>query len=75
MRFLALSILLLAVAGCADGPQALGITGPEGGKNAPVAAPVPPLDPFDNPDTMQSGGRYGPSYTPTSGGGHFWGYD
>ncbi len=75
MRFVALIVLLLPLAACAGGPQAFGITGPEGSKPAPVAEPEPSHDPFDNPDTMHSGTRYGPSYGPTPGGGQFWGYD
>ncbi len=75
MRFVALIVLLLPLAACAGGPEALGITGPDGGKPAAVAAPGAPSDPFDNPDTLQSGGRYGPGYAPTTNGGHFWGYD
>jgi hypothetical protein len=75
MRLAALIVLLMPLAACAGGPQALGITGPEGATPAPAAAPAPPTDPFDNPDTLQSGGRYGPSYAPTTNGGRFWGYD
>jgi hypothetical protein len=74
MRFVALIVLLLPLAACAGGPQALGITGPDGGKAGPVAAPAQP-DPFDNPETLQSGGRYEPSYAPSTGGGNFWGYN
>jgi hypothetical protein len=76
MRVLILALLMLPLAACAGGPQALGITGPDGGRGAaPVAAPEPSTNPFENPDTMQSGERYGPSSAPTTGGGHFWGYD
>jgi hypothetical protein len=75
MRFIPLFALLLPLAACAGGPQALGITGPQGAKPAEAVVPAPPTDPFDNPDTLQSGGRYGPGYTPTTNGGHFWGYD
>lgn len=75
MRQIAIILTLLLLAACASGPQALGITGPDGAAQAPAAAPAPPADPFDNPDTMQSGTRYGPSYTPSTTGGHFWGYD
>jgi len=75
MRYFALIVLFLPLAACAGGPQALGITGPNGGKAAPAAAPPPAGDPFDNPESLQSGTRYGPSYAPSSGGGHFWGYN
>jgi len=67
--------MLLPLAACAGGPQALGITGPQGGAPAAVVAPAPPADPFDNPEALQSGTRFGPSYTPSTSGGHFWGYD
>ncbi len=74
MRFLVLLVLLLPLAACAGGPQALGITGPNGGEPARAVLPTPP-NPLDNPETLQSGGRYGPSYAPSTGGGNFWGYD
>jgi hypothetical protein len=75
MRRIAFIALLLPLAACASGPQALGITGPDGGKPLPAAAPEPPANPLDNPDTLQSGTRYGPSYGPSTTGGRFWGYD
>jgi hypothetical protein len=75
MRIIALATLLVLLAGCAGGPQAFGITGPDGGKSGPAAAAPPPSDPFDNPDTLDSGARYGPTYEPTTNGGHFWGYN
>ena len=75
MRILAFAVSLVVLAGCSGGPQALGITGPEGGASPPAAAAPPPSDPFDNPETLQSGGRYAPSYTPSTNGGHFWGYN
>jgi hypothetical protein len=75
MRCTILFALLLPLAACATGPSALGITGPQGGPPASAAEPPPSSDPFDNPDTLQSGSRYGPSYGPSSGGGHFWGYN
>jgi hypothetical protein len=74
MRLATLVLLLLPLAACAEGPQALGITGPQGGKSAPAAQPAE-LDPFDNPATLDSGTRYGPTYAPSTGGGHFWGYN
>ncbi len=74
MRFVILVVLLLPLAACAGGPQALGITGPNGGKPA-AAAPQPQSDPFDNPNTLESGGRYGPNAAPTTDGGRFWGYN
>ena len=72
MRFILLAVPLL-LAGCAAGPQALGITGPGAQPAAPATEAAP--DPFDNPNAMQSGGRYGPSYAPTTGSGRYWGYD
>jgi len=72
-RFLPLAVLLsLAVAACAESPGSLGITGP--GNNS-AAGTSPNTDPVDNPNALQSGGRYGPSYGPTTGAGHFWGYN
>jgi hypothetical protein len=74
-RLLVLALVpLLPLAACAGGPQGLGITGPQGHPTA-VEAPPPAADPLDAPDLLQSGSRYGPSTTPTTGGGHFWGYD
>jgi hypothetical protein len=74
MRLVPLVLLLLPLAACAGGPQALGITGPQGSTAAP-ATPSPPLDPLDNPATLDSGTRYGPTYAPSTGGGNFWGYN
>lgn len=75
MRIVILVAILSLLAACAGGPQALGITGPDGGKPTAAARPVQPTDPLDNPATLESGTRYGPSYTPSSGGGNFWGYN
>jgi hypothetical protein len=76
MRIVVLAALVSMLAACAGGPQALGITGPDGGKPAAAAVPAPPpVDPLDNPDTLQSGTRYAPSYAPSTGGGNFWGYN
>lgn len=74
MRIILLVCLFLA--SCAAGPQTLGITGP----GTQAAAPAPsdtqaPADPMDDPALLQSGTRYGPNYTPTTGGGRFWGYN
>ena len=74
MPRVALLLMLLLLAACAAGPQALGITGPQGSISAPATAPATG-DPLDNPDILQSGGRYGPNYAPTTGGGRFWGYN
>jgi hypothetical protein len=66
----------LLLAGCAASPQSLGITGPGTSATAPApAAAEAPADPLDNPAALQSGGRYGPGYAPTTGGGRYWGYD
>jgi len=75
MRRVAVILMLLPLAACAGGPRAIGITGPDGATPEPAAAPAPANDPFENPDTLQSGTRYGPSYGPSTSGGHFWGYD
>jgi hypothetical protein len=70
-----LLMVLLALAGCAGGPQALGITGPGGSSLGTTAAPPPGQDPMDNPNTFQSGTRYSPSSGPTTGSGRYWGYN
>ena len=78
MRFIRLALMLLPLAGCAASPQALGITGPQGSADqtaTPPTAGTPPVDPLDNPDILQSGTRYGPSYTPSRGSSGFWGYN
>lgn len=81
MRKLRLALILLPLAGCGADPQALGITGPQGTTNHPSGAAAqtsvdtPSNDPLDNPDILQSGGRYGPSYTPSTGSSGFWGYN
>ncbi|HTW69508.1 MAG TPA: hypothetical protein VME47_06450 [Acetobacteraceae bacterium] len=79
MRFFRLALMLLPLAGCAATPQSLGITGPQGTTNkaarAPAAEPSPASDPLDNPDLLQSGTRYGPSYAPSSGSSGYWGYN
>jgi hypothetical protein len=70
-RVIAILLLVLPLAGCAAGPQALGITGPQGSTlgNTPPSS----QDIFDNPNGMQSGDRYGPSAAPTTGSGRYWG--
>ena len=78
MRAIAIAVLLLPLAACSGGPQALGITGPHGASAATPAsagATRAPVDPLDNPNLLQSGGRYGPDYAPTTGSGRFWGYN
>ncbi|HEY3845650.1 MAG TPA: hypothetical protein VGL95_00890 [Acetobacteraceae bacterium] len=75
MRIVALAILFPLLAACSGGPQALGITGPQGSVPTPVAEPAPPVDPLENPATLSSGTRYGPTYAPSTGGGNFWGYN
>ena len=66
---------MLLLAGCAGGPGALGITGPQGSTLLAQPPAQPAEDPLENPNTLQSGVRYGPGPGPTTGGGHFWGYD
>ena len=68
-------LLLLLLAGCAGGPQALGITGPQGSSLGTTPGPSPGEDPLDSPDAFQSGTRYSPSARPTTGSGHYWGYN
>lgn len=66
---------LLPLAGCAGGPQALGITGPRGSSLGTTPGPLPGEDPLDNPNAFQSGTRYSPSTGPTTGSGNYWGYN
>ena len=68
-------LLLLLLAGCAGGPQALGITGPQGSSLGTTPGPSPGEDPLDSPNAFQSGTRYSPSTSPTTGSGHYWGYN
>jgi hypothetical protein len=70
-----LLLLLLPLAGCAGGPQALGITGPRDSSLGTTAAPPPGQDPLDSPNAFQSGTRYSPSTGPTTGSGRYWGYN
>ncbi len=70
-----LLLLLLPLAGCAGGPQALGITGPRGSSLGTTAPPPAGQDPLDSPNSFQSGTRYSPSSGPTTGSGRFWGYN
>ncbi|HEY1934150.1 MAG TPA: hypothetical protein VGG99_19245 [Acetobacteraceae bacterium] len=72
LRIIAMLALVL-LAGCAEGPQALGITGPEGSTLG--STPPSEQDLFDNPNVLQSGERYGPSSAPTTGKGRYWGDD
>ena len=74
MRMILLALPLL-LACCTAGPQALGITGPGTEGAAPPPVEAAPVDPLDNPNALQSGGRYGPSYVPTTGSGDYWGYN
>jgi hypothetical protein len=70
-----LLLLLLPFAGCAGGPEALGITGPQGSSLGTTAPPPAGQDPLESPNTFQSGTRYSPSSGPTTGSGRFWGYN
>ena len=78
MRVVLLIMTLLPLAACAGGPQALGITGPQGvGATSlpPQTGATEQTDPLDNPDLQQPGTRYGPSIAPSTGSGNFWGYN
>jgi hypothetical protein len=70
-----LLLVLFALAGCAGGPQALGITGPRDSSLGTTPPPPPGQDPLDSPNTFQSGTRYSPSTGPTTGSGRYWGYN
>lgn len=72
---MALLLILLPLAGCAGGPQTLGITGPRGTDPAALPGPPPGEDPLDNPNAFQSGTRYSPSSGPSTGAGNYWGYN
>jgi hypothetical protein len=74
-RLTLLLLLVLPLAGCAGGPQALGITGPRGSSLGTTAGPQPGEDPLDSPNAYQAGTRYSPSSGPTTGSGHYWGYN
>lgn len=73
LRAVVLVVLLLPLAACAEGPQAFGITGPQGSTLG--TTPPPNGDPLDNPDALLSGARYGPGSAPSTGGGRYWGAD
>ena len=70
-----LLMLLLPLAGCAGGPQALGITGPHGSTLGRIPGPAAGQDPLDNPNALDSGTRYAPGIKPTTGSGRYWGYN
>jgi len=74
-RAMLLLLLPLLLAGCAGGPRALGITGPQGSNLGTTPGPAPGEDPLDSPNAFQSGTRYSPSSGPTTGSGHYWGYN
>jgi hypothetical protein len=74
-RIALLLLLVLPFAGCASGPEALGVTGPRGSSLGTTPGPLPGQDPFDSPNAFQSGTRYSPSPGPTTGSGHYWGYN
>jgi len=64
MRFLMLP-LLLCLAACGSGPQALGITGPGAQREQPKPAE----------DAVPGGDLRMQQTTPNSGNGNFWGYN
>jgi len=70
MRIFAL-LLLLALAGCTEGPGALGITGPGAAQAAPQ--PTDAETGALNPELKRS--RFAPSVAPTTNGGRYWGYN
>lgn len=74
-RVLPVPLLLLLLAGCAGGPRALGITGPQGSSFGTAPGPPTGGDPLDNPSALESGTRYAPSIAPTTGSGRYWGYN
>jgi hypothetical protein len=71
MRHALMLGVLLALAGCAGSPADLGITGP--------TPPAPPQG-FDDgtverPGLPDAGAGYGPSVTPSTGGGRYFNYN
>ena len=71
MRYALMLIVLCALTGCSGTPADLGITGP--------TAPVPPQEPddstIDRPGLPDPINGYGPSITPSTGGGRFYNYN
>lgn len=70
MRFLAL-MLLVFLSACAQGPGALGITGPRGAPAEPAATHA--ATGAMSPETKAN--RFAPSMVPTTDGGRYWGYN
>ncbi len=71
MRAAAALLFLLGLAACSGDPAAYGITGP--GAMRPV--PGPRDTTVDAPAIPDTGTVYGPSVVPSTGGGHYWGYN
>lgn len=73
MRFLAL-LLLVFLSACAQGPGALGITGPRGAPAVP-AVPEPTHTATGTMSPEVKANRFAPSMVPTTNGGRYWGYN
>jgi hypothetical protein len=71
MRRVPALCVLLVLAGCAGSPADLGITGPA----PPVPAPLPDDSTVDRPGLPDAGAGYGPSVTPSTGGGRYYNYN
>jgi hypothetical protein len=71
MRYALVMAVLLVLVGCSDTPADLGITGP----TAPVQPPEPDDSTIDRPGLPDPMGGYGPSITPSTGGGRFYNYN
>jgi hypothetical protein len=66
-----LTLLLLALAACSGNPSAYGITGP-----ARPSGPQPTDDAVISAPGIPDGSTVvGPSMTPSTGSGRFWGYN
>ena len=70
MRYIALTFLLF-LAACGADPAALGITGAV----APAVLPDPGEVSTGIAGAPSTGTQYGPSVTPNTGAGRFWGYN
>jgi hypothetical protein len=71
MRYTLMLAVLLALAGCSGTPADLGITGP----TAPAEPQAPDDSTIDRPGLPDPMSGYGPSFTPSTGGGRFYNYN
>ena len=74
LRMVTVLCLCGLLAGCAGGPQSLGITGP-GPTGATTPQPYVAADPAESVESLGNAARYAPNMVPTTGGGRYWGYN